>query len=291
MRLFLLVVLLIVLYRPATTYSTVHRQALTPTASTLLLPSQGLTTSPIQPEYGTFAEPSILPHGKSAEGVKSDDEGPAAVPDAYTHHHLGKNDSLVADPEPLDLEGATHHDESNAENNLLTSYAAVAAKALEKEKHADDEPSVPVAFPAGGSETPVGFPTRDDASSIRTGGVTFTPETNSTPLEGSEATDKKRKRISSQNLQKIVRRISLIPRRQGSISSLGSGGGSATNTPKKEGISFLRRSREDSRQSGEGSSYSGTVAETDVAEGGDPADQDGKGKSKPKKSKRKSLKI
>jgi hypothetical protein len=60
---------------------------------------------------------------------------------------------------------------------------------------------------------------------------------------------KKRRRISSQNFKRIVRKISEIPRRQGSISSLGSASRAAAGGPV---------SREDSRVSGEGSIGYGT---------------------------------
>jgi hypothetical protein len=87
----------------------------------------------------------------------------------------------------------------------------------------------PVAFPTSDSE-PVAFPgsTSDEAASqkdpsvTQTPGITFaqevgTPERTGTPDPESET---KRKRISSQNFQRLARRISVTTRRAGSVSGI-----------------------------------------------------------------------
>jgi len=87
----------------------------------------------------------------------------------------------------------------------------------------------PVVFPTSDSE-PVAFPgsTSDEAASqkdpsvTQTPGITFaqeigTPERSGTPDPESET---KRKRISSQNFQRLARRISITTRRAGSISGI-----------------------------------------------------------------------
>jgi ATP-binding cassette subfamily B (MDR/TAP) protein 6 len=87
----------------------------------------------------------------------------------------------------------------------------------------------PVAFPTSDSG-PVAFPgsTSDEAASqkdpsvAQTPGITFaqevgTPERTGTPDPESET---KRKRISSQNFQRLARRISVTTRRAGSISNI-----------------------------------------------------------------------
>lgn len=200
-------------------------------------------------------------------------------------------------------------------NELKTSYAATAAAALDKEKKNPDD--APIAFPKSPDEesAPVAFPS-DDASSVRTGtpagGITFSPETQ-TPRPGTpsadvdgaspEEKDKKRKRISSQNFQRLARRISLVPKRTASGSSqtskdAGKESGPGTTTPKKEGSGsgfFSRLSREDSRASGD----VGSRASVDTPADGDSVKGKGKGKDKDKdknkdkdkKKRRLSLKV
>ena len=89
--------------------------------------------------------------------------------------------------------------------------------------------ALPVAFPTSDS-TPVAFPgsTSDEAASqkapsvTQAPGITFarevgTPERTGTPDPDSET---KRKRISSQNFQRLARKISVTTRRAGSISGI-----------------------------------------------------------------------
>ncbi|KAK7057401.1 ABC transporter protein [Favolaschia claudopus] len=101
----------------------------------------------------------------------------------------------------------------------------------------NDTPTVPpVAFPATDSPVPlssplpaepVGFPTSDDASVAEpertaTGaapGVTFEPGLASPTTPTDPEAEPKRKRISSQNFQRLARRISITTRRSGSGST------------------------------------------------------------------------
>jgi ATP-binding cassette subfamily B (MDR/TAP) protein 6 len=85
----------------------------------------------------------------------------------------------------------------------------------------------PLAFPS--NDTPLSFPSSDDKPSsapspppMQSPGVTFgdvsaTPDRVGTPDPEAEP---KRKRISSQNFQRLARRISISGKRQGSTSSI-----------------------------------------------------------------------
>lgn len=195
-------------------------------------------------------------------------------------HIVGED--IVDEPEPLVIRDEPEIEDvpnpvTNDPEALTTSYAAVAAKHADKEAHADEGQEVNAnTSNQDPTESPnaFAFPSTDrDSSSMRN--VTFSQDAigdKSLDTEGGEETNidgKKRRRISSQNFKRIVKKISDIPRRQGSISSLGSanraaaaaGGpgtpgsfnvgsilGEGQTTPKKQ-----RMSREDSRMSGEGS--------------------------------------
>lgn len=75
--------------------------------------------------------------------------------------------------------------------------------------------------------SPIEFPTSDDASAsnvqppVSSPGITFAPEVSSPPRTGTPdpESEPKRKRISSQNFQRLARRISLSTKRQGSSST------------------------------------------------------------------------
>ncbi len=87
----------------------------------------------------------------------------------------------------------------------------------------------PVAFPTSDS-APIAFPgtSSDEAASqktpstAQTPGITFAPEVGTPERTGSPDPDAepKRKRISSQNFQRLARRISVTTRRAGSISGI-----------------------------------------------------------------------
>lgn len=285
-RLLIEFITLIVLFKPYTTYSTAHDahgHAPAATPSTLLLPASlaGQNNSN-QPAYGTFAPP---PGSLDAPGNKHGYDI-----EAQQQQHLAEgsskkdNDAVIVseEPEPLvrpepEVEGVPNPviDDPTA---LTTSYAAVAAKAAEADEQAQDVVIDTSNQDVTESPNAFAFPstTRDDSSSLRN--VTFSQDAagdRSIDVEGGGGEEtgidgKKRRRISSQNFKRIVRKISEIPRRQGSISSLGSasraagpgtpgsvnaGGlaGEGQTTPKRS-----RVSREDSRVSGEGSIGYGT---------------------------------
>lgn len=291
-RILVLLITLIVLFKPSKTYSTVahahggaHPEA---TPSTLLLPAS-LTNqnNANQHQYGTFAQPHDPPKahangesydaaplaGAGKDGLKhaegydagsSSHHGPAEGSSSRSVH--SKKDQPIAvgevteEPESLapkqtDADLIPVTDDPNA---LTTSCATAPAK------HADEEET---AKPTTESPTAFAFPstTRDDSSSLR--GVTFSAEAvergNGENGDGEEVIGidgKKRRRISSQNFKRIVRKIQDIPKRQGSISSLGSAsrslGTPGLEGPAGQGQTTPRRSRasrEDSRMSGEGS--------------------------------------
>jgi len=109
----------------------------------------------------------------------------------------------------------------------------------------DAPPSNPVAFPTSDS-TPVAFPgsTSDETASQTTGqapGITFAPEVSTPERTGTPdpESETKRKRISSQNFQRLARRISITTRRAGSVSGIPILGnlrrdGTSTPTPAQE---------------------------------------------------------
>ena len=122
-------------------------------------------------------------------------------------------DAILEGTRPLD---ALSSDESAA--------AAVAGTQVDASPQA-----IPVAFPTSDSG-PVAFPgsTSDEAASqkapsvTQAPGITFarevgTPERTGTPDPESET---KRKRISSQNFQRLARKISVTTRRAGSVSGI-----------------------------------------------------------------------
>ncbi|PVG02930.1 hypothetical protein CPB86DRAFT_724333, partial [Serendipita vermifera] len=288
-RILALLILIIVLFKPSTSYSTVARGlAASPTPATGLIPASGGVTLHNQGAYGTFSDPEAAPkdaakhNGGGATHPAGYKPGEAYDADASTaegssqQHHYNKPvvaSEIVEEPEAAtdvihiakdpEVEDVPNPVTSDPDA-LKTSYAAVAAAHADKERKADDEEGggdVTIAsIDAHGAESPnaFAFPSRnaDDRSSMRGSmrGVTFKDNGDNTSItgrqdtngEGAEGAEKKRRRISSQNIKRMVKKISDLPKRQGSISSLGS-------AAKAEGSSRARVSREDSRMSGEGS--------------------------------------
>lgn len=176
------------------------------------------------------------------------------------------------------------------------------------------ETPAPVAFPASEPEpsteppAPVSFPTAksDDAASqapsgvespppLASPGVTFSPEVASpSPRAGTPDpnAEPKRKRISSQNFQRLARRISISGRRENSQSSIAHlipGLKRGDSTPKGESTPRDSLSKDgESATPAEGSSSGGAAAGT---ESPDPSvhDENKKGKKKGKKEKRKTI--
>jgi ATP-binding cassette subfamily B (MDR/TAP) protein 6 len=121
----------------------------------------------------------------------------------------------------------------HASSGLLVDTPEAVPVALESTEDSGDAPPVPVqesvASQADESvqSTPLAFPMSDSTQlppSERTpsqsgGGVTFEDSANAPPSRGATPdpeAEPKRKRISSQNLQRFARKISLTTRRQGS---------------------------------------------------------------------------
>ena len=286
-RILALLLLLIILFKPHTSYSVNNQHHAPPTPSTLLLPAAAPVT---HGAYGTFSDTnapkSAVPHNdatattlhpdtKATEGYHTGHaahgEGSASGSHEHEHPHPATEDvppvALPLDSEIQDVPNPVTHDPEA----LTTSYAAVAAAHVDKEQHKadadnhvakdDDEPAA-TGGDVADSPTALVFPsgTQRDDSSLR-GSVTFSPDAVERGEPGSEGYapggpgDKKRRRISSQNIKRIVRKITDIPKRKDSISSIGSAAaasataaGEGQTTPKK-----TRLSRDDSRVSGDGS--------------------------------------
>jgi hypothetical protein len=316
-RILALFVLTIVLFKPATHYTAVHAHA---TPTTGLLPAAAPVT---HGAYGTFSDPSSAPkhapnqhNGSTASGTKATEGYDASHPShsvaegsaggsqtKYDHSATTAAEEphvrVLVDPEVEDVPNSMTDDPAL----LDTSYAAVAAAHVDKEHKADEEENAgesrndAASRPnemTGIEESPTAlvFPstTRDD-SSLR-GGVTFGPDAtdNASAKDGSEGPgglDKKRRRISSQNIKRIVRKITDIPKRKDSISSIGSAAREGQTTPKK-----MRMSREDSRMSGEGSlNREGSLSLGRAGSEDSPAPSIGDSAKKPKVKKRMSLSI
>ncbi|KAJ7124919.1 hypothetical protein C8R44DRAFT_781809 [Mycena epipterygia] len=158
------------------------------------------------------------------------------------------------------------------------------------------EPAAPIAFPVTepmvSSPTsplaaePFTFPVSDDTAapqepetptSVQVPGVTFEPGLASPTTSPDPDAEPKRKRISSQNFQRLARRISLTTRRQGTSTS--------SITSIIPGLKRDKPSGDDSSLRGEGSGRNSIDSPTTSLSG----DKDkGKGKKKDKKDKRKS---
>ncbi|KAG1716106.1 hypothetical protein ID866_1078 [Astraeus odoratus] len=143
----------------------------------------------------------------------------------------------------------------------------------------EDAPApAPVAFPTsdeGSPPAPIAFPTSDDTRSVssqprhpipghvQSNSVTFdttstpprsdTPDPSGTP--NAESTDGKRKRISSQNFQRIARRISLSTQRKGA------------NIPAIANIANVLRRESSTKDKSESKSGEPAVKDADAASG------------------------
>jgi hypothetical protein len=143
--------------------------------------------------------------------------------------------------------------------------------------------STPISTTSPLAAAPLTFPTSDDTptaqeterpASVQTPGVTFEPSLVSPTTSPDPDAEPKRKRISSQNFQRLARRISLTTRRQGSTSSISS------IIP---GLKRDKSSADDNSGRGEGSGRNSIDSPTASLSG-----DKGKGKKKDKKEKRKS---
>jgi len=129
--------------------------------------------------------------------------------------------------------------------------------------------ATPVEFPTT-SEVPQPEIRRSDSPVVTFGNINAPPSRTGTPdLEG----EPKRKRISSQNFQRLARRISLTTRRQGSVSSI------LPNIPGLKRNDSPRASMDDNNTRAEGSTSNDSAASS--------VKGDDKGKSKKNKKDKK----
>ncbi|CAK5265361.1 unnamed protein product [Mycena citricolor] len=152
----------------------------------------------------------------------------------------------------------------------------------------ESEVDAPLSFPVSepvseqAESTPLMFPTSDEpASEVEkmSPGVTFEPGLTSPTTSPDPEAEPKRKRISSQNFQRIARRISLTTRRQGSTSGIASI------------IPGLRRDKSDKAVPTETGSLRGETIGRDSTDSPTPSLSSDKGKASTKtlkKDKRKS---
>lgn len=225
-----------------------------------------------------------------APELASEAELTTAVPDAV--EDVLSERELPQLPPPADeaLVNSAHAEEEAALFSLPITFPKSDDDTIEPDQVPSAEVASPVASPT--AESPVAFPTSPVAESavsipdpVQPKALPSTPPAVPTPtsvtFEASESprsgtpdpdAEPKRKRISSQNFQRLARRISITTRRQGSISSI---------------IPGLKRDRDSSPQV--------SVDEGSPVQGGSthesPASSiaDGKMKKKDKKLKRKSL--
>lgn len=139
-------------------------------------------------------------------------------------------------------------------------------------------PATPVQFPTAASEILEPEISRNDSPpGFSTPAVTFGVNINSPPSRTGTPdpeAEPKRKRISSQNFQRLARRISLNPRRQNSVSSM------LPNIPGFKRNDSPRVSTDDSNARAEGSTSNNSPA------GSIKGDEKGKAKKKDKKDKK-----
>lgn len=190
--------------------------------------------------------------GKASFQGYSVEDKPAeeiAAPDAAERPTQDtSNDVDAAEPAPAQQDAVTEDTAAPITDDAPTNDVP-APSTHEDIEQVTAEPvaeDAPVAFPTSGDEepaeeaketeepaivsspvsSPIEFPTSDDASAsnavpVSSPGITFAPEVSSPPRTGTPdpESEPKRKRISSQNFQRLARRISLSTKRQGSSSS------------------------------------------------------------------------
>lgn len=154
-----------------------------------------------------------------------------------------------------------------------------------------EAPTVPISFPsaAKSDDTASQAPSGIESPPVQSPGVTFGPEVGSpSPRTGTPDpnAEPKRKRISSQNFQRLARRISISGRRQGSQSSIPNlipslRRGDSSSTPRES------TSKDEGSARGEGSIAG---ANPDATPESSIQGKDKKDKKKDKKEKKKTLK-
>jgi len=250
-----------VLPREPTGYSVVEVQ-------TVDVPPEVPAKDALNEDAPAPSEPEPVP---VSDGPSSSEPFPSAPP---------LSDDLPAEDVPGPSSEPAKQDEQTA------SYAEVAAATPDPDAPVvDQDPaSVPPASPARDSGAglvnfPVSFPTSGDDESMKapssTGAgstshtpgpsVTFgasvdTPPSHSRTGTPEPASEGKRKRTTSQNLQRLARRVSLVSKRSGSVSSIPNP--FRRKEEKKEGEASPRPSRD-----GEGSSSNGSQLKGDNGKG------------------------
>lgn len=214
-----------------------------------------------QPEPAREEEPVALETAEDAEPSELPSEAPLEV----AVEDVPPTDNTLTAEQVEQLEAATQEPE-------VAEPAPVAFPATEAEEEpvpAEPVSSAPLAFPTSDEVTP---PPSQPQSPPPTPGVTF--ESGNPPRTGTPDPDSepKRKRISSQNFQRLARRISITTRRQGSMSSI-IPGLKRSDSPKV--------SSDDATGGGEGSRRNSNDSPTPSISG------DSKSKKKDKKDKKK----
>jgi len=200
-------------------------------------------TSTITTIASSVKVPSIKAPTLSAPSVQ--DNATSVVEDLNSVKDLSLNDPPTPSVKPATpsvTEGAPSVRNDAAEKSVEPTYAAAVTE--EPESHPiTTGGSMPISFP---TSAPVSFPTSDDASSTHrrmqssdsiptmSPGVTF-KGTESPARSGTPDDPSKRKRISSQNFQRLARRISIG--RRPSAASGAAIFGSKDDSGSKEGSS------------------------------------------------------
>ncbi|KAI0315234.1 hypothetical protein OF83DRAFT_1062505 [Amylostereum chailletii] len=257
-----------------------------------LLEQNGLFAAMWSDQISATDEPVDLSHkdGVSGYQVEQDDSRSADVPATVDYAEVTQDtaDVLTQSPEliPVQFPSEAEQPSPAPEEAGPSSDAPIAFPS------SDTEPAAPSVKSAA---IPIAFPTSDETGSQAEGptsdipvvsspGITFSPNVNDSPRTGTPdpESEPKRKRISSQNFQRLARRISVTTRRAGS----------ATNIP------ILGHLRRDSTAVGseEGSSKDATRPTTDSpassVAGENDSDKTPKRKlKKEKKERRKTLQL
>ncbi|TDL26049.1 hypothetical protein BD410DRAFT_764367 [Rickenella mellea] len=224
----------------------------------------------------SFGERSIK---KEVEGytlepmTETQDEAPVTQDLTSSHERemevpSGAESVPEAEPTPVGFpDGSTTKQQARlpveppVDTDRTVSYAAMAAAPPASDAPVVPPADAPVAFP--GSDETASQKTTDPSTSVPNPAVTFEPSVDAPPSRTGTpdpGVEPKRKRISSQNFQRLARRISFGTKRSGSGSSI-------------PGSSIKRDSTEDGSVRGEGSqqgergSPAGSIAEEEGKKG------------------------
>ncbi|KAJ6558561.1 mitochondrial half-size ABC transporter [Mycena vulgaris] len=249
------------------------------TSGSLSTPVAGANNPLPEAEISGYSVEPDLPEG-DAEPVAED----LGVSDSALTG--GTMEVALESPEPdvVDTAQISDEPETKAADEEMSSPAPAPSVAPIAFPVSDPVISSPISPTSPLAGEPLTFPVSDDTSAVQeqetptpvqTPGVTFEPGLASPTTSPDPEAEPKRKRISSQNFQRLARRISLTTRRPGSTSSISSI------------IPGLKRDKsgDDGSIRGEGSGRNSIDSPTASLSG----DKDkGKGKKKDKKDKRKS---